>query len=89
MAKKKNLGGRPRTNAPAKAFDRMVGARIRVRRTILKIPPAEFAKKIKRSMSQVYRLEAGDSPIKGELFPVIARVLGCTVSDLVDGVKAK
>lgn len=89
MAKKKNLGGRPRTNAPPKAFDRMVGARIRVRRTILKIPPAEFAKKVGLSISQIYRLQSGDSPVRGELFPKIARVLNCSVSDLVDGLAAK
>lgn len=87
--KKKNLGGRPRTRPLPKAFDRMVGARIRVRRTILELSPAEFGKKIKRSLSQVYRVECGQTPVRGELFPVIAKVLGCSVSDLVDGVKAK
>lgn len=85
--KKKNLGGRPRTRPKAKAFDRMVGSRIRVRCAILEMSPAVFAKKINRSLSQAYRLIAGDTPIRGELFPVIAKTLGCTVSDLVDGVK--
>lgn len=89
MAKKKNVGGRPRTKPQPKQFDRMVGARIRVRRTILKIPPGVFAKKIGRSLSQCYRIESGDSPCRGELFPIIAKTLGCTVSDLVDGVAGK
>ncbi len=89
MAKKKNLGGRPRTNPAPKAFDRMVGARIRVRRTTLKMSIGDFAKKIGLSISQIYRLQSGDSPVRGELFPKIAKVLNCTVSDLVDGAGAK
>lgn len=88
MAKKRNLGGRPRSNPKPKRFDRVVGGRIHERRLALKMAPGDFAKKIGRSLSQVYRLESGDSPVKGDLFPKIAEVLGCQVSDLVDGTKA-
>lgn len=86
---KKSLGGRPRTRPKPKPFDRMVGSRVRVRRTIAKITPAEFARKIGRSLSQVYRLESGDTPLSDEILVRAAKVLGCSQADLRDGIHAK
>jgi len=85
MAKKKNLGGRPRTNPAPKAFDRMVGARIRVRRTIMKMSTTDLAKKSGKSLSQIYRYESGDTSISTQALVKIASVLKCSVNDLAVG----
>jgi len=86
---KKPKNGRPRTKPPAPSFDRMVGARVRVRRTILKLAPAAFAKSIGKSVSQLYRYESGDVRCDAQTLVKMAKALACQPSDLIDGINAK
>lgn len=88
MTAKPNLGGRPRTRPKATAFDVAVGKRITARLPAANLKQAGLARKLRKSPSQVYRYLSGDTSVDGGTLAKIAKVLGCQVSDLIDGIKA-
>lgn len=87
MTAKPNRGGRPRTRPKATAFDVEVGKRIHTRREEIKMSPEAFAGKLRKSVSQIYRYESGDSTISTPILTKMAGILRCNVSALVDGIK--
>lgn len=89
MAKKKKKPkmGRPRQKPLANAFDREVGARIKARKKTAGLNDQQLAAAIDRSVSQVYRYQSGDTAVDPKTLAALALALGCTASDLVDGIE--
>lgn len=86
--KKKSLMGRPRVKPRAPAFDREVGKRIRAKKQAAGMNDQQLADKVGRSVSQVYRYQSGDTSVDAPTLAALATALGCTASDLVDGIGA-
>ncbi len=87
--KKKAAMGRPRVKPRAPAFDREVGRRIRERKKAAGLSDQGLADAIDRSVSQVYRYQSGDTSVDAPTLAALAMALGCTTSDLVDGIAVK
>lgn len=84
---KKPKMGRPREKPPARHFDRSVGDRIRALKKAHGLTDRELADKIGRSVSQIFRYQSGDTSCDAETLAALARALGSTVADLVEGIK--
>lgn len=88
MMAKKKLGGRPRTKPLASAQDRAIGARIRARRVEVGMSQTDLGKRLSRHVAQVYRYEDGSTPLTVSALTKIAKVLGCSMEDLLVAAKA-
>lgn len=78
---------KPRTRPAPNAFDKAVGARIRLKRNASELTDLQIAQKISKSVSQLYRYMSGDSRIYPETLAKLAKALGCKASDFVDGIR--
>lgn len=84
---KKPKMGRPREKPLARAFDRAVGARIRALKKANDLTDQQLADKIGRSVSQVFRYQSGDTSADAQTLAMLGRALGCSVAELVEGIK--
>lgn len=82
MAAKAKKGGR---RALALAFDKAVGVRITAARQTANVMPSVVAKKLGRSVAQVYRLEAGATAPRSYDLVEMAKLYGCKVADFFEG----
>lgn len=67
----------------ARALDRAIGTRLRARRKALGLSLDALATELGVSYQQVQKYERGENRIGAGRLPHIARVLGCSVEDLV------
>ncbi|MFM2149075.1 MAG: hypothetical protein RLZZ187_1381 [Pseudomonadota bacterium] len=67
----------------ARALDRAIGTRLRARRKALGLSLDALATQLGISYQQVQKYERGENRIGAGRLPHIARVLGCSVEDLV------
>ncbi len=72
----------PRPRA-ARVLDRAIGTRLRARRKALGLSLDALATELGVSYQQVQKYERGENRIGAGRLPHIARVLGCSVEDLV------
>jgi transcriptional regulator with XRE-family HTH domain len=96
-AAKRPAGRTPRVRAPGKApspkrtdaLDTAVAANIRIRRLQAGLSQAALAAALGVSFQQVQKYEKGVNRVGGGRLVVIARVLGCPVAALYEGVSER
>ncbi|MGE5564729.1 MAG: helix-turn-helix domain-containing protein [Parcubacteria group bacterium] len=87
MASNRNSSGTP-LEAEDAAIDALIGANIKLRRTMIGATQSDLANALGLTFQQVQKYETGRNRVSGSTLWRIAAFLGCNVADLYAGATA-